>query len=141
LIAPGDAPPNGARQKPSWTSLGASLFLSRDNMKSNCLAHIIARIEDGTDPNNFMFKGNLPQERRARESMRRFWSARLTFNSDQIKRLVCAMHTGSFAGGLTSERRVRLPGNFPHAPLPPASRWPMMPAASGEAAMAAREDM
>jgi hypothetical protein len=65
------------------------------------LAHIIAKLKDGTDPTNFMFNGNLPQDQRTRESMRRFWSGRLTFNADQTKRLVCALHTGFFQGGET----------------------------------------
>jgi hypothetical protein len=69
------------------------------------LAHIIASIEHSSDPNNFMFSvgslgGNLPRDRRTRESMRRHWGGPKTFSGDQIKRLVCAMHTGFFSGGM-----------------------------------------
>jgi len=68
------------------------------------LAHIIAKIEHTADPDNFMFSvgslgGNLPRDRRTRESMRRHWGGPKTFTSDQIKRMVCAMHTGYFPGG------------------------------------------
>jgi hypothetical protein len=69
------------------------------------LAHIIAKIEHTADPNNFMFSvgslgGNLPRDRRTRESMRRHWGGPKTFNSAQIKKMVCAMHTGYFSGGM-----------------------------------------
>jgi len=69
------------------------------------LAHIIAQIAHTDDPDNFMFSvgslgGNLPQDRRTRESMRLRWGGRKTFNSAQIKKMVCAMHTGYFSGGM-----------------------------------------
>jgi hypothetical protein len=75
------------------------------------LAHIIAQIEHSADPNNFMFSmpslgGNLPRDRRTLESMRRHWAGPKTFNDEQIKRMICAMHTGFFSGGM------RVSGSF-----------------------------
>jgi OmpA family len=75
------------------------------------LAHIMAKIEHSSDPNNFMFSvpglgGNLPKDRRTRESMRRHWAGPKTFDGAQIKRMVCAMHTGFFSGG------IRIGGSF-----------------------------
>jgi hypothetical protein len=68
------------------------------------LAHIIAKIEHSSDPGNFMFSvgslgGNLPRDRRTRESMRQHSGGPKTFNRDQIKKMICAMHTGFFSGG------------------------------------------
>jgi len=70
------------------------------------LAHIIAKIEHTSDPNNFMFSvpgqgANLPRHLRTRENMRRHWGGRKTFDSDQTKKMVCAMRTGYFSGGMT----------------------------------------
>jgi outer membrane protein OmpA-like peptidoglycan-associated protein len=70
------------------------------------LAHIIAKIEHTTDPDNFMFSqddkawlANLPPDQRTRENMRRHWGGPKTFNVAQIMKMVCAMHTGFFPGG------------------------------------------
>jgi hypothetical protein len=70
------------------------------------LAHIIAKIEHTPDPDNFMFAvgspgANLPKDQRTREGMRRHWGGPKTFNAAQIKKMVCAMHTGFFSGGAT----------------------------------------
>jgi len=75
------------------------------------LAHIVAQIEHTADPDNFMFSvgslgGNLPRDRRTLESMRRHWAGPKTFNAAQIKKMVCAMHTGFFSGGM------RISGSF-----------------------------
>ena len=69
------------------------------------LAHLIAQIEHNADPGNFMFSvgglgGNMPRDRRTKASMRQHWGGPKTFNSAQIKKLVCAMHSGFFAGGM-----------------------------------------
>jgi hypothetical protein len=73
------------------------------------LGHIMAKLEHTEDRTNFMFdqggSANLPRELRTRESMRRYWSSRLTFNSDQERRLVCAIQTGNFSGGLEMVRK------------------------------------
>jgi hypothetical protein len=82
------------------------------------LGHMIAKLEHTEDPNNFMYSvgslgANLPRERRTRAAMRRHWARRLSFTDDQAKRLVCAMQTGYFAGGMRSKS---IPGAYKAPP-------------------------
>jgi OmpA family len=69
------------------------------------LAHLMTQMEHTSDPENFMFSvgslgANLPRERRTLESMRRHWGGRKSFNTQQQNKLVCAMRTGNFPGGI-----------------------------------------
>jgi len=69
------------------------------------LGHMIATLEHTNDPDNYMLSvgrtgANLPRERRNRTSMRFHWAGTKSFTSDQADRLVGAIRTGQYLGGM-----------------------------------------
>jgi hypothetical protein len=64
------------------------------------LGHMMAQLDHTSFRGNFMYSGNLPRNMRTLESMRRHWAGHKSFSSDQSCRLIEAIRTNSFTGGM-----------------------------------------
>jgi hypothetical protein len=64
------------------------------------LGHIMAQLEHTPVRSNFMYSGNLPQGMRTMQSMRQHWAGQKSLSSDQNHRLVEAIRTNQFSGGM-----------------------------------------
>lgn len=74
------------------------------------LGHMMAQLEHSADRYNYMSNEDLPLELRTRDNLRKFYSSRLHFDGAQMKRLVCAIETSNFPGGLPELTRTKPSG-------------------------------
>ena len=87
------------------------------------LGHILAKLEHTDDRTNYMFTtaesgSGLPKWERTRERLRRHYGDPQSFSEDQIKRMVCALRSGHYAGGMRVKSAARA--------KPPVSKKPRL---------------
>src|SRR5262245_60664655 len=70
------------------------------------LGHMMGIPEHSLDRFNYMSNEDLPDDLRTRDNLRRFYSMRLHFDDDQIRRLLCAIQTSNFPAGAPNLTRI-----------------------------------
>lgn len=74
------------------------------------LGHMLAQLPHVSGRDNYMYSvesigANLPKQLRTRETMRRHWAGPKVFDDNQKQKLICAIQTGNYRGGMRIRNR------------------------------------